>query len=410
MIKKNLLIFTILIIMTCTFFLAPKNNIKNSNEVVFWTLQMGDFSPYMNEVIKEFEAKNPGIKIKWIDVPFSEGEKRTLAAILSDAPPDLINLNPDFSAMLAQKGALQEINESDVQEFNPEIITSLKYNNKLYAIPWYATSAITIYNRKLYEEAGYSTPPDTYRRLGKIAQTIKTKTGAYAFMPTITENDTMLKVLNKYGVNSAKTINNSESVFVFEYYKDLYDKELIPKESITQTQREALEKYMSGQIVFFQSGANFLNMIKENAPSVYEETDVAKQITGTLGQNDFSLMNLVIPLKARKQQDALKFALFLTNEENQLKLAKLTNVIATNKAALENNFYTQHTHGDLIAKARVLSAKQLNKINPVIKQQKNQKEINLLINNAVQEILINNANIQETLNNVSQKWQMLEKQ
>lgn len=410
MMKKFLLILVILLVVTCTILFMPKNKPANSNEVVFWTLQMSDFSSYMNEVINKFEKENPGIKIKWIDVPFSEGEKRTLAAILSDTPPDLINLNPDFSAILAQKGALQEIKKSDVEEFTPEIITSLKYNDKLYAIPWYATSAITIYNRKLYEEAGYSTPPDTYRRLGKIAQTIKAKTGVYAFMPTITENDTMLKILNKYGVNSADNIDSSEAVFVFEYYKDLYDKELIPKESVTQTQREALEKYMSGQIVFFQSGANFLNMIKENAPSIYEETDVAKQITGTVGQNDFSLMNLVIPLKARKKQDALKFALFLTNEENQLKLAKLTNVIATNKTALKDNFYTQHMHGDLIAKARVLSAKQLDKINPVLRQQKNQKEINLLINNAVQEILINNANTQETLNCVSKKWKALEKQ
>lgn len=408
--KKFLLISIILIACLCATFFIPKKNTTASNEVVFWTLQMSDFSSYMNEVINSFEKENPGIKIKWIDVPFSEGEKRTLAAILSDSPPDLINLNPDFSAILAQKGALKEIKESDLEDFNPEIITSLKYNDKLYAIPWYATSAITIYNRKLYEDAGYSTPPDTYRKLGKIAQVIKSKTGVYAFMPTITENDTMLKILNKYGVNSVDNINNSESVYVFEYYKDLYDKELIPKESVTQTQREALEKYMSGQIVFFQSGANFLNMIKENAPSVYEETDVAKQIVGTEGQNDFSLMNLVIPLRAKKKQNALKFALFLTNEENQLKLAKITNVIATNKAALQDNFYTQHTHGDLIAKARVLSAKQLNKINPVLKQQKNQKEINLLINNAVQEVLINNADIQETLNTVSEKWKMLEKQ
>lgn len=42
--------------------------------------------------------------IKWVDVPFSEGEKRTLAAVMTDNPPDLINLNPDFSALLAQKG------------------------------------------------------------------------------------------------------------------------------------------------------------------------------------------------------------------------------------------------------------------------------------------------------------------
>ena len=58
---------------------------------------MGDFAPYINEVINKYEQDHPDIKIKWIDVPFSEGEKRTLAAVMTDCPPDLINSNPDFS-------------------------------------------------------------------------------------------------------------------------------------------------------------------------------------------------------------------------------------------------------------------------------------------------------------------------
>lgn len=368
---------------------------------------MGDFAPYINGVIKDFEHQNPSIKIKWIDVPFSEGEKRTLAAILSDNPPDLINLNPDFSAILAQKGALTKIDKDSTNQFNPEIINSLKYNGELYAIPWYATSAITIYNKKLYREAGFKTPPKTYKALGKIAEHVKKATGAYVFMPTITENDTMLKVLNKYGIDSWTNINSEMSVNVFEYYKDLYKNDLIPKETITQTQREALEKYMSGEIVFFQSGPNFLNMIKENSPLIYQDTDVAPQIVGKLGQNDFSLMNLVIPLKSKKKQDALKFALFLTNEDNQLKLAKLTNVLATNRHALKNNFYREYYNNDLMAKARVISAKQLNKIEPVLKQTKGQKEVNIVINTAVQEILLNKNTTQSILDGVSKKWKML---
>ena len=39
------------------------NQSEKNNEVVFWTLQMSDFSNYMNEVISEFEAQNPNIKI-----------------------------------------------------------------------------------------------------------------------------------------------------------------------------------------------------------------------------------------------------------------------------------------------------------------------------------------------------------
>ena len=385
-----------------SFTKSAKHASKSPNEVIFWTLQMNDFADYMNGVISEIENQNPDIKIKWIDVPFSEGEKRTLASVLSDNPPDLINLNPDFSAALAQKGTLYEINSADASQFNPEIIESLKYNGKLYSLPWYATSAVTIYNKDLIKKAGVEVPK-TYEEIGKIAQAIKQKTGAYAFLPNITENDTMLKILNKYGVSSPEMLDSEKSAQVFEFFKELYRENLIPRESITQTHREALEKYMSEKIVLFQAGANFLNMIKENAPSTYKNTDVAPQIIGDLGQNDFSLMNFVIPIRAKHKDSALKFALFLTNEKNQLELAKLTNVIATNKIALKDDFYTRYDEGDLMAKARVLSANQLNKVQPALKPMRNQKDINNLINAAVQEVLLDKTDTKSALSTLSKK-------
>lgn len=404
---KNLFLKTslILIILLLAIFTIPFGKKSVDNEVVFWTLQMNDFAPYMNKVISEFEAQNPDIKIKWIDVPFSEGEKRTLASVLSDNPPDLINLNPDFTALLAQRGALYQIDEQYTKQYNQSIINSLKTNGKLYSLPWYATSAVTIYNKDLLAKSGAKMPA-TYKDLAQIAPQIKQKTGAYVLLPNITENDTMARILNKYGVTS-NNINSQKSQEVFELFKNLYEKDLIPKESITQTHREALEKYMAEKIVFFQAGANFLTMIKENAPSTYANTDVAPQIVGELGQNDFSLMNFVIPTRAKHKNEALKFALFLTNSENQLAMAKLTNILAVNEETLQNEFYTKYDEKDLMSKARIISAKQLNKIEPTFMPARNQKEINILVNEAVQQILLNKATTKNILDNLSDKMKEL---
>lgn len=404
---KNLFLKTslILIILLLAIFTIPFGKKSVDNEVVFWTLQMNDFAPYMNKVISEFEAQNPDIKIKWIDVPFSEGEKRTLASVLSDNPPDLINLNPDFTALLAQRGALYQIDEQYTKQYNQSIINSLKTNGKLYSLPWYATSAVTIYNKDLLAKSGAKMPA-TYKDLAQIAPQIKQKTGAYVLLPNITENDTMARILNKYGVTS-NNINSQKSQEVFELFKNLYEKDLIPKESITQTHREALEKYMAEKIVFFQAGANFLTMIKENAPSTYANTDVAPQIVGELGQNDFSLMNFVIPTRAKHKSEALKFALFLTNSENQLAMAKLTNILAVNEETLQNEFYTKYDEKDLMSKARIISAKQLNKIEPTFMPARNQKEINILVNEAVQQILLNKATTKNILDNLSNKMKEL---
>lgn len=405
--NKNfwIVIVTTLILLTSIFFVFSKK--QENNEVVFWTLQMNDFAPYINGVIKEFEAENPNIKIKWVDVPFSEGEKRTLASVLSDNPPDLVNLNPDFSSTLAHKGALQEIPQEKTTQFNQEILNSLKTNGKIYSIPWYATSAITIYNKKLLNKAQI-TIPQTYDEIKNFAPQVRKNTGAYIFLPNITENDTMLKILNKYGCANSTTINSQKSVEVFDKFRTMYSKDLIPKETVTMTLQEALEKYMSENILLIGAGANFLNMIKENAPSTYANTDIAPQITGELGQNDFSLMNFVIPSRAKHKDEALQFALFLTNDKNQLELAKLTNVLAVNQKTLQNDFYTKYDSNDLMSKARVISAKQLNKVQPVFKTQKGQKDINNIVNAAVQEILLGKDDTSKVLNKVSKDWKAIE--
>lgn len=408
--KKIIIGSTIFLLLLLGFIcvsLAPRNTNSLDQEVVFWTLQMNDFTPYMTDIITKFEYENPDIKIKWIDVPFSEGEKRTLAAILSNNPPSLVNLNPDFSSVLAQKGALEEIMPEQLESFNKSLLKSLEVNGKMYAIPWYATSAITIYNKELLDKAGFKIPPTTYEAMGQYAQDVKSKTGAYVFMPTITENDTMLKILNKYNINSPYSLKTADSIEIFNFYKNLYKNDLIPKESINQTHRESLEKYMSEYIVTIQAGANFLNLIKENAPNVYKKTDVSTQIVGSEGQYDFSLMNFVIPKRAKNKEAALKFALFLTNEENQLKLAKLTNVLATNENALKNEYYQKYDKNDILAKARVISAQQLNKIEPVLRQQKSQKEINNVINTATQLILVDNVDTKKILESASKKWSKL---
>lgn len=405
MFKKFFALF--LITSSVLIFTACSIRQENTPKVVtVWTLQMGDFSDYMYKVIREYEKSHPNLQIKWIDVPFSEGEKRTLAAVMSDNPPDLINLNPDFSALLAQKGTLEEVSEESVAEFNPEIIEALKYNNKLYSIPWYATSAITIYNKDLFQKSGIIRLPKTYKELAAISEKVQQNTGVYAFLPTITENDTMVRILNKYGISEPSEMHSQESVKLFEMFKTLYQKGFIPPETITFTHREALEQYMAGKIIFYQGGANFLNMIKENAPSVYESTDVMEQIKGPLGQNDFSVMNFVIPKRAKNKSEALDFCLYLTNEQNQLELAKMTNVISTNSKALEDKFYNDYS--DLESKARSISAKQIVKITPQLKQKRAQKEINTLVNSTVQSILMNKGNTVTLLDDLAKSVQSLE--
>ena len=42
------------------------------------------------------------------------------------------------------------------------------------------------------------------KELASVSEKIKNNTGAYLYLPTITENDTMIRILNKYGISEKK--------------------------------------------------------------------------------------------------------------------------------------------------------------------------------------------------------------
>ena len=397
---KKIIFLTILIFSLFFGFFAfnSKNVIDDKKTVVFWTLQLGTFSDYINEIISEFEKENPDIKIKWVDVPYSEGEKRTLASVLTDNPPDLVNLTPDFSLLLAQKNALHNFEEQDLKQFLPSLIATLKYDDKYFGIPFYATSPVTLYNKQLYK----GNLPKTYDDLFKIKSN-----ASYLTMLNFCENDTLLKILNKYEINSFSNINSQKSIELFKSFKYLYDNNLIPKESLTQTHRDTLEKYMSNQLMFLVTGANFINMIKENAPDVYKNTEVLPQLVGSTNKYDYSLMNFIIPKKSKNKDAALKFALYFTNEQNQLNFSKLTTILPVNEKALKSDYFTKNIDDSLQTKARIISAKQLQNIQKPLSNIKNKKELNTLSSNYIQQILINNEDIPKTLDKFALNWQKL---
>jgi len=364
-------------------------------ELEFWTLQLNDFTPYVEQKIAIYEKNHPNIKIKWIDIPFSEGEKRTLSAVMSDNVPDVVNLNPSFASTLESKQVLTTINRNFDEIYVPSALNLCRQGAGYYAIPWYVTSSVTIYNKDFLKQAGEKTPPQNYENIVAFSQKIKQKSGKYAFMPNLAEDGKMLKILSKQGVDLEEFFKSEKTVQNYEIFKKLYRNNLIPKGSINQTHRDSLEKYMAGDTVFLEAGANFLKTIEQNAPEVYKETDVAPQMNLQNGIIDISLMNLVIPIKSKHPQEAVDFALFMTNDANQLEFCKLAPVLPSTKKALEDKFFSQENN--LIDKGRKISANQLKQAKSSSKIYSNQKQINEIIDYATQIILLDKKSIKQAL-------------
>ena len=389
------------------YFYMPKNT-DTSNKFVFWSIQLKPvWEKEINQIIADFEKQN-NIKVVWVDIPIQEAQKRTLASVLSSNPPDLVNLNPDFSLLLAQRGALRFFSPEETEIYEPTLVNLLKYQDKIYALPFYVTSAVTIYNKEIFENCTKEPFPDTYEKLYQLSPQLKKCSKIAPFAINLNENDTLARILNKYNVSDFKDEKQKNSAIeVYKMFDDMYAKEFLPKDVLTINHREMIEKYMSNQALSIVAGSNFIKTIKQNANDIYKKSDVTVQLTGKNGKYDASLMNLVIPKKSKNQTLALEFAKILTNKTHQLELAHLTNVLPANKYALKDNYFTKCSD-DLVEKARCEAAKQIKNLNNITFGERNKKTINEQINNALEEILLNGIDINSKINSLSKEIQLLQ--
>ncbi len=374
---------------------------RQGEEFVFWTIQLKPVAvDFIQKNIAVFQKKHPNVKIVWVDIPIAEAQKRTLASILGGNPPDLINLNPDFSTLLAQRGALEYFSEAELGDFHPSLVNILKFDDNIFGVPFYATSSLTLYNKGCIKN---SEIPKTYADILNVQKGVCTN----AFAINLNENDTLAKILNKYGVYDFKSSENIlKTKEIFDMFQKMYKENIIPKDSFTINHREVVERYMSEGAAVVVVGANFIKMLQENAPDVYAKTGVAPQLTGDEGFYDISLMNFVIPKKAKNKDMAREFLFLLTNKENQLEFSKLTNVLPANYHALEDEFFKCNNSKNLIDIGRCTSARQLENLGNRNFGYKNKKAVNDALNKALETYVLQNN--QKALQNAADEVKALQ--
>lgn len=386
-------------------------------ELEFWTLQMLSFSDYIEGLIADYEATHPNVRIKWVDVPFSEGEKKALTSMLAQKTPDIINLNPDFSAILASRGALLDMNQwvSPAQKasYLPVAWQATTLNQQTFGLPWYLSSAVTLYNKPLLSAIGTATPPQTYAEMAAMARAMAHTGRGYILMPAITDGGRFFRVLYKQGIpvwaNSHRlAFADNGAGKALRFWVDLYKAGLVPKESITEGQQAAVDRYQSGTLALLLTGPNFLNIVRENAPQVFQATQVAPQFPAQSPFMDFSEMILVVPQRTPHPQEAVDFALYVTNAQNTLKLADLAPVLPPHTAALQSGpFQTGLTSSDLLQKARAISAHQLLQAQTAIQIHPLQNRLNQLMDFYVQSALLGKLTPEDAMQKAQQEMNQL---
>lgn len=386
-------------------------------EIEFWTMQLQPkFTDYFNQLIQEFEAAHEGVRIRWVDVPWTAMQSRILTSISAGTAPDVVNLNPDFASQLAARNAWLDLDEKipvDIRaKYLPNIWAATTVDGQSFGIPWYLTSRITIYNQKLLEQAGVTKPPQTFAELAAIAPAVKQATGHYAFFMTMVPEDSaeLMESMVQMGVQLVDSegkaaFNTPAGKAAFEYWETMYRQGFIPPQVLTEGHRQGIELYQSGQSAVLMSSPEFLNTVAINSPDIAQVSRVSPQLTGATGKKNVAVMNLVIPRSTDQPDLAVEFALFVTNNENQLAFAKAANVLPSTLAALEDPFFKDTgANATPIDQARAVSASQMTQAEVLIPAVADVKQLQRVLYENLQAVLLNRKTIDQALLEAETAW------
>lgn len=392
-------------------------NASGKQEIEFWTMQLQpEFTDYFNQLIAKFEQENPTFKVRWVDVPWADMERKILTAVSAKTAPDVVNLNPGFASQLAERNAWMELDSKvspqERQLYLPNIWKASTLNGKTFGLPWYLTTRVAIYNKDILQKAGVSKPPATYQELAVAARQIKDKTGKYAFFATVVPEDSgeVLESFVQMGVelvdaNGKAAFNTPQGKAAFQYWVDLYKNGSLPKEILTEGHRHAIDLYQRGDTAILASGAEFLNNIATNAPTIAKASGSAPQITGDTGKKNVAVMNVVIPKDTDVPDGALKFALFVTNDTNQLQFAKAANVLPSTVKALKDPYFsTTPANATPVDQARVISAQQMQDAEVLVPVMKNGKKLQKAIYSNLQSAMLGQKSVDQAIADAANEW------
>jgi sorbitol/mannitol transport system substrate-binding protein len=155
----------------------PKKASADKVQLTIGTVNNSDML-VMQRLSKEFEKQNPGIELDWRVMDENTLRRRLLSDLaIDDGQFDVMTIGTYELPIWVKHGwltALKNLPENyDVGDLLPTVRQHLSQDGQLYALPFYAESAMTYYRKDLFAKAGLAMPPQpSYKAIAALAAKI----------------------------------------------------------------------------------------------------------------------------------------------------------------------------------------------------------------------------------------------
>ena len=220
---------------------------------------------YDAALIKAFEAKNPGIKVEYQKIDFTDGPAKIETAIQSKTNPDVIYDAPGRIIDWASKGYLAPFKDVDTSKLNESAVKASSFENELYLYPQGIAPFLMAVNTKLtdklgvtdllpFEKEGRNWTPEEFQKFLEAvhekdkdliptvvyAKSAAGDQGPRAFVSNLYGSWITNDEVNKY------TINDENGVKALQWIREQAPKGIIGQGAALEA-KDALEYFKSGK-------------------------------------------------------------------------------------------------------------------------------------------------------------------
>ncbi|ABF44299.1 sorbitol-binding protein / mannitol-binding protein (plasmid) [Deinococcus geothermalis DSM 11300] len=303
----------------------------------------------MQKLTPEFTKKYPDINVKWVVLPENELRQKVTLDVASNAGGfDVATVGTYEVPIWAKNGWLDPLNPMfnkdtaiaksyDLTDVLEPVRKGLSYNGQLYALPFYAESSMTYYNKDLFKKAGLTMPAQpTWRQIEQFAAKIHNPAqGVYGIclrgLPGWGENMALFTtIVNTFGgrwydQNWNAQLNTPAWKNAMTFYVNLL-KKYGPPGATSNGFTENLTLMSQGKCGMWVDATVAAGFLKDPASSkIVNSVGFANAPVGPgtpRGSNWLWSWSLAIPKSTKKEDAAFKFITWATSKDYIALVAK----------------------------------------------------------------------------------------
>lgn len=409
---------------------------KGTIELEFWTIALAKFDGYIRGQLAAFEAAHPGVKVRWVDVPYTVLERKLISAAAAGRAPDVVNMSDVNYARFAALGAFVDLNPLVPTDQTPEerylpgalflckLYSSPSPRKPLLALPWYVNPQASIINTELLQAGGITldTLPRDWRGVLALASDFKERTGKFLISQPLGEESQLPVMLLGEGLVPLKVRDPADPAKGLEadltrrdvrdyiaLWVDAFRRGDLPRAAATQGHSHLLDLYQEQSIAVISTGPNFLKNVRDVSPKVFASSTVREDIRGSLGRAHMPIMVLSVTSQSRHPTQAAALAWWMTGPEAQLEFCKLVAIMPSTTAS-SNDAYFRPTQAEMsgtdgvLARARRVVADSLPTAVGFTAALETWPDLRRSFEEAIKRVLVDNADLDETLRHLNDEW------